>query len=1176
MANLILEFYPYSFDYIINKKGDCVFRAFGLTAEGKKIVVMDSSFKPYFYVAIKKDYSLKALKEISEIEVQDEERTVKPLNATPVTRILNGKKTFALKIEVKQPRDISLIGEQIRNIEGYIGKIETNIPFVKRYLVDNKLTPLSRWKVSGKQVEHNIKNIDYIVQANEIEEVELESGGHPKILVFDIETYNPIGKSRPEKDPIIMISFADNKNFKKVLCWKRFENAPDYVEFVNSEMELIERFVEILKDENPTIIAGYNSDNFDFPYILTRAKKYKIPIDFGFDGAPLKVSKRGVGMNAKAKGIVHIDIYNFIRNILSPSLKTEVYDLNSVAKEIINEKKYENLKIEELHEIWDKNKNKLRTVAEYNLTDSIITLKLVEKIMPIIFELTKLIGQPLYDISRMTYGQYVEWYLIRNASNYGQFIPDRPMGNVFKNRLTKTYVGAYVHEPKPGLYDNIVVFDFRSLYPSIIISHNIGPTTIEHKNNEILFEKDRKGFIPSIIEELVSRRSRIKEILKTINKNDKDYTILSSRSYALKTVANAIYGYLGFPRSRWYCLECAAKITELGRNYIKDVIAKALKEKFEVLYADSITKDRFVTIMDKKGFVQIKNIEELFEENIKGTRKLGKKEVIQLKGYKALTISPKTKTAKWSKINAVVRHKTSKKIFRVNQKNGETVITKDHSLITKFKEEYIPTKPEELSGRKISAIETLPKLKQITKIDVYKILNNHKTNKSVRIKKTVKVGTKEFASMCRLLGAYITKGRLTASKSNERIEIISTNLNWLKRVKKGYRLFFNAKSPEIHSQKSKKNSLYKLEIKDKTAIAFFKAFCEHKNFGKKIPEFIFHIPSYYKTMLLTGDSRKNIKNLSIETSSLQLISGITTILKQLGKKYSLRHSNSKQKYRLKVCQKSNNKLTSKVSNEHYKGYVYDLNVEGTHMFVDSCGQILLHNTDSLFLTLKKGDKNRALAFLKKLNKDFPGVMELDLQGVYPRGIFVSKKSDIEKGAKKKYALLDEKGNVVVKGLEYVRRDWSKIAKYAQMQVLNAVLKDNSKEKAFEIIKDIINKLRQQEVPVEDVAMYKQLTRKIKDYESIGPHVAAAKKALVNGIKFEPGQTIQYIISKNEGSISDRAYTIDEFKKKGLQYDDDYYINNQVIPAVQKIFEVLGYSKEELIGKIQMTLEGFFK
>jgi DNA polymerase I len=46
--------------------------------------------------------------------------------------------------------------------------------------------------------------------------------------------------------------------------------------------------------------------------------------------------------------------------------------------------------------------------------------------------------------------------------------------------------------------------------------------------------------------------------------------------------------------------------------------------------------------------------------------------------------------------------------------------------------------------------------------------------------------------------------------------------------------------------------------------------------------------------------------------------------------------------------------------------------------------------------------------------------------------------------------------------------------------------------------------------------------------------------------------------------------------KGMQYDDEYYINNQVIPAVQKIFEVLGYSKEELIGKLQTTLEGFFK
>ena len=1172
MANLILEFYPYSFDYIIDKEGNTIFRAFGLTTEGKKVAVLDSSFKPYFYVIIKKDNSLKALNEISGIKIKNDERIVKPLNAIPVTRILNGKKTFALKIEVEQPSDISLIREQIKTISGYVGTVETDIPFVKRYLVDNKLTPLSRWKIYGKQIEHNIKNVDYLVQASEIEEVELESGGHPKILTFDIETYNPIGRSRPEKDPIVMISFAGNNNFKKVLCWKRFENAPDYVEFVNSEMELIERFVDILKEEHPTIIAGYNSDNFDFSYISTRAKKYKVPLDFGFDGATLKISKRGIGTNARVKGMVHIDIYNFIKNILSPSLKTEVYDLNSVAKEMINEKKHDAFKIEDLYAIWDKNKNKLGAVAEYNLTDSIITLKLVEKVLPIIFELTKLIGQPLYDTSRMTYGQCVEWYLIKNAASYNQFIPNKPVGHVFKDRLTKTYEGGYVHEPKPGLYDNIVVFDFRSLYPSIIISHNIGPTTIERKNNEAVFEKDKKGFIPSIIEELVSRRSRIKEILKTINRDDKDYTILSSRSYALKTVANAIYGYLGFPRSRWYCLECAAKITELGRKYTKDAIAKATKEKFEVLYADSVTKDRFVTLMDRNGYVNIKNIEELFEENKKNAKSYGKKEIVHLNGYKALTMSPKTRKGEWRKVKSVIRHKTRKKIFRINQLDGETVVTKDHSLIVNYGKGYVPTKPEELKGQTMSAVETLPRFKHMTKINNF--LKLHKNTQDVYIGRANNTKTKEFASMCRLLGAYLTKGKLTIQKSTETIDILG-NTNLIKTIKEDCdNLFPNLKSFEVRREKSR-NALHLLKITDKNVVKLIKSLCWHEKFGKKLPEFAFHIPSRYKIMLLTGGLNKSIDHLQIKTSSLQLVSGITLLLKQLNKKYTLRHNNSRKRYTITVNPPKST-FKSKILKEEYKGYVYDLSIEGTHTFTDSCGQILLHNTDSVFLALKRGDKSRALNFLKKLNNDFPGVMELDLQGMYPRGIFVSKKVDIEKGAKKKYALLDEDGNIIVKGLEYVRRDWSKIAKYAQIQVLNAVLKDNSKEKAFEIIKDIINKLKQQQIPVKDVAMYKQLTRKIKDYESIGPHVAAAKKALANGTKFEPGQTIQYVISKNDGSISDRAYTIDEFKKKGLQYDDDYYINNQVIPAVQKIFEVIGYSKEELIGKVQTTLEGFFK
>jgi DNA polymerase Pol2 len=237
-------------------------------------------------------------------------------------------------------------------------------------------------------------------------------------------------------------------------------------------------------------------------------------------------------------------------------------------------------------------------------------------------------------------------------------------------------------------------------------------------------------------------------------------------------------------------------------------------------------------------------------------------------------------------------------------------------------------------------------------------------------------------------------------------------------------------------------------------------------------------------------------------------------------------------------------------------------------------EVIYADTDSVFLNLKGKVEKTAQVFLEKVNKTLPGVMELELQGIYPKGLFVSKKGG--EGAKKRYVLLDEKGDLIVKGFQSVRRDWSKIAKNMQVAVMKAILIDESEEDAVKIIKEVINKLRSGDVNINDIVIHTQLTKKVEHYDAIGPHVAAVIKAQKNGHTFVPGQIIKYVVTKGEGSISNRSYILKEYLAKELEYDADYYIDHQVLPAVEKIFEVLGYSKEELKGKVQTKLEGFFK
>jgi len=230
------------------------------------------------------------------------------------------------------------------------------------------------------------------------------------------------------------------------------------------------------------------------------------------------------------------------------------------------------------------------------------------------------------------------------------------------------------------------------------------------------------------------------------------------------------------------------------------------------------------------------------------------------------------------------------------------------------------------------------------------------------------------------------------------------------------------------------------------------------------------------------------------------------------------------------------------------------------------------DTDSCFLELPKGKtKNDVLAFVRKVNSELPEHMELEFEGLFKRGIFVTKKEG--GAAKKRYALIDFNDRLKIVGFEYVRRDWSRIAKDTQRDVLEAVLKEGRPERAAEIAKAAIELLKGGKVPKASLTIITQLQKPIKDYAAIGPHIAAAKKAIARGKELGVGSVLSYIITKAGKSISDRA-ELEEYVKEG-NYDADYYIEHQVVPAVIKILAELGYSKEDLMhGGKQKTLGSF--
>ncbi|MBU0470222.1 MAG: DNA-directed DNA polymerase [Nanoarchaeota archaeon] len=599
-----LQFYPYDFDYKV--EGEKTFILLFSKLENEKKVCIKNEYKPYFYASLEGvDQRLFEAK-LKSLTIQTGAKPAKVTSWEEIEKELLGQKKLFYKISVNYPKAVPVISREVQEwgVECY----EKDILFTHRYLRDKGITPMVLTKATGKYLEEEMMRVPVFL-AEEIIQESKQTKEDWKILAIDIETYAPKrGEINPKKNPILMIAFYglddQGKEFRKVITWKIFKHNLDYLEIVKDEFEMLERFKEIIWAYDPDIITGYFSDGFDFPYIHERAEKNNVKLDLGLDHSELFAGS-GVSFQdgeSKIKGILHLDVFKFIRNIFGKDLKIESYSLDAVSEELLGHRKHQ-IDLNNLAQVWDKEPDKLEEFCKYNLQDASLTFKLCDKLIPDMVEFTSLIALPTFDLIRMKFSRLVQNYIMKRAIGHDVLAPNKPGRTEIERRMEESIQGAFVYEPTPGLYEDIVVFDFRSLYPTIITAHNIGPESfrcscckdephVPDRENYWFCKKERR-FIPSVLEELIIKRvelkNKIKELKKHQNdeKDERNIRILEARSYALKILANSFYGYLGFYGARWYCLECAASTTAYARNYIKKTIEKAEKSGFQVIYADT-------------------------------------------------------------------------------------------------------------------------------------------------------------------------------------------------------------------------------------------------------------------------------------------------------------------------------------------------------------------------------------------------------------------------------------------------------------------------------------------------------------------------------------------------------------------------------------------------------------
>lgn len=663
--------------------------------------------------------------------------------------------------------------------------LEHQISVVRKLLTLKNIKFSGWYQVQGVKVpeEDKISTLEneYIIDWQTMKSIDVDWCTFPAVLSWDIECYSDNHLAMPDKYNDAHVAYmisAIYKKYKDDTTIKRYgivigdcHHIPNDVLknciliHVDDEVALVNTFGQIVIETDPDILIGYNILGFDYPYLDHRIKRQieewpkmsrligEIPT---MDTKSWKSSAYGINvMNTlKIAGRISIDLLPIVKR----DYKMDTYTLNNVCLHFIKKEKRD-VKAQDMFiyfeemlkavynykenpnqnniECLEKAKTQMTKVMLYCIQDSELVLDLMENLDCWIglIELSNIVGVTMVDI--FTKGQQIrclsQLYDLASRQNY--VITQR-------DAVQLQFAGGSVKDPIPGLYNNIICLDFKSLYPSIIQAFNICYTTLVHPDHEkevkdeechvIEFDQEedvvkpiknqeneesvddysddekeaetdmkddeemettkqikhykfryykyKEGLIPLLVKNLVAERNAVRRKQKD-EKNPQIWMVLEKRQLALKVSANSFFGFYGVREGgKLPCIENAMTITAKGRELIAKV-AEYLHDKYQaqIVYGDSVSGDTPI-LCRKNHKIFYQSIEKLCFHNLY----VDDKEYYTTNGVEVWT------DRGFTKIKKVIRHKTTKQLYRIFTPTGVVDVTEDHSLLTPLKQKVKP------------------------------------------------------------------------------------------------------------------------------------------------------------------------------------------------------------------------------------------------------------------------------------------------------------------------------------------------------------------------------------------------------------------------------------------------------------------------------------------------------
>lgn len=405
---------------------------------------------------------------------------------------------------------------------------------------------------------------------------------------IDIET-------NPETGCILSISIAFRNPWDDSRSEEVFFNGPivdlDYVTSFTDEKQVLEAFRKRIVELDPDIITGWNVVEFDFSIIADRFREHGIAFTIGRSDKAAEYLP-GAKSQSSAVLIPGRQVIDAMRIMRSGPISFEDNRLQTVAQEVIGERKFQVAEDmdalvgdEKIRALLASYRDDPVSFCRYSLEDAILVLRILDKTGMMKLTILRALLTGIGLGRAWTSVASFEFLYISAMRRKGLVAPTHGVDAY----PVEGAAGGAIISPVPGFFDNVLVFDFKSLYPTIMRTFNIDPISFVSPQNTIreedigtliqapngaYFRRD-KAILPELLETFFLNREQAKE------KADEN------ASYVYKIIMNSFYGVLGSSGCRFAGSDIAGAITGFGHHFLtwcKDTIEAM---GYKVIYGDT-------------------------------------------------------------------------------------------------------------------------------------------------------------------------------------------------------------------------------------------------------------------------------------------------------------------------------------------------------------------------------------------------------------------------------------------------------------------------------------------------------------------------------------------------------------------------------------------------------------